>query len=222
MRRRILIAIFCIMALAACQTSTIPPTSLPETPIPHSATPLQFEFERQSELALDGLTIGLPEPKGWESLSTETGMIIAERFARLVDRGVQQGLMASVFVTPLSDFPDTGSTTGQRTQDILTHLIAAYPDDEQHSSDVLPFTWSGYDAAYYLVSEADAGLQMLMVGVTLPDEGVLLTGAVSAPRARAGQIREAAPLLLGGVAVNGEVLGHDGLDTLPDPLVFPE
>jgi hypothetical protein len=222
MRRRILIAILCIMALAACQTNPIPPTSLPETPTPHAATPLEFEFEGQSELALDGLTIGLPKPKGWESLSTETGMIIAERFARLVDRGVQQGLMAFVFVTPLSDFPDTGSASEQRTQDILTHLIAAYPDDEHRSSDVLTFTWSGYDAAYYLLSEADSGPQMLMVGVTLPDEGVLLTGAVSAPRARAGQIREAAPLLLGGVAVNGAVLGRDGLDTLPDPLVFPE
>lgn len=222
MRRHTLIAILCIITLAACQTGTIPPTPLPETPTPQAAAPLEFAFEGQAELALDGLTIGLPKPKGWESLSTETGMIIAERFARLADRGVQQGLMAFVFVTPLSEFSDSGSANEQRTRDILTYLIEAYPDAKHHSSDVLPFTWSGYDAAYYLLSEADSGPQTLMVGVSLPDEGVLLTGSVSAPRARAGQIREAAPLLLGGVAVNGVALGPDGLDTLPDPLVFPE
>lgn len=221
MRRPILSAII-IITLAACQPGATSPTSLPETPTPQAAAPLELEFDGQTELALDSLTIGLPKPKGWESLSTETGMIIAERFARLADRGVQQGLMAFVFVTPLSEFSGSGSVNEQRTRDMLTYLIEAYPDDKHHSSDVLPFTWSGYDAAYYLLSEADSGPQTLMVGVSLPDEGVLLTGSVSAPRARAGQIREAAPLLLGGVAVNGVALGPDGLNTLPDPLVFPE
>lgn len=181
-----------------------------------------LEFDGHIDFTRGGVGIVLPRPKGWEELATDSGVLIAERFARLADRGVQQGLMASVFVSPLSEFPEAAGENGQITREILESLIAAHPDDERRSSEVQPFTWGGYDAAYYLVSEADSGPRILIVGLTLPDEGVLLTGSVSAPRARAGQIREAAPLLLGGVAVNGVALGPDGLDALPAPLVFPE
>jgi hypothetical protein len=222
MRRHILLICLFIMPLAACQPSENTLVLSPEPPTPEAAGLNQLEFDSHIDFAHEGVSIILPKPKGWETLSADSGLFIAEHFARLADRGIQHGLMASVFVTPLSEFAETGSTNGQRTRDILTALIAANPDDEHRSGDVQPFDWSGYDAAYYLVSEAAAGPQMLVVGVTFPDEGVLMTGSVSAPRSRAGQIREAAPLLLGGVAVNGVVLGPNGLNTLPDPLVFPE
>lgn len=191
-------------------------------PTPPALQPSELEFDGHIDFAVDGVNIILPKPKGWEELSTESGVVIAERFARLADRGVQQGLIASVFVTALTELPDSTGANGQLTREMLKSLIEAHPDDAQHSGDVQTFRWSGYDAAYYLVSEAASGPRTLVIGVTLPDEGVLLTGSVSAPRARAGQIRDAAPVLLGGVAVNGVTLGPEGLDTLPDPLVFPE
>ena len=211
-----------MMTLAACQPGPATPTVLAETPTPRVLQPSELEFDRHIDFAVDGVTVVLPMPKGWEDILTETGVIIAEHFPRLADRGIQQGLMASVFVTALTEFPDIDSANGQSTHEILTSLSEAHPDDALRSGDVQTFRWRGYDAAYYLVSEASDGPQMLIVGVTLPDGGVLLTGSVSAPRARAGQIREAAPLLLGGVVINGVALGPDGLDTLPDPLVFPE
>jgi len=208
--------------LVACQPGPEQPTLTPAPPTLTVMTTLEFEFGEPVDFARGGVSILLPMPKDWEELVTPSGVIFAERFARLADRGVQQGLMASVFVTPLSEFPDAISTDGLLTREILIALIAAHPDDERRSGDVQPFTWGGYDAAYYLVSEAESGPHHLIVGLTLPDAGVLVTGSVSAPRARAAQIRGAAPLLLGGVAVNGVVLGPEGLDALPEPLVFPE
>lgn len=184
--------------------------------------PPEFEFDGHIDLTSGGVSIVLPRPKGWEELATESGVMIAEHFTRLADRGAQHGLMASVFVTPLSEFPEAADADGPLAREILNALIAAYPDEERRSSDVQPFMWAGYDAAYYLVSEAESGARILIVGLTLPDEGVLVTGSVSAPVERAGQIRAVAPLVLGGVSVNGAVLGPDGLDALPEPLVFPE
>lgn len=220
MRRRLALAFLFSLILAACQSGVEQPTPSLEPPI-SPVLPLEFEFGEPIDFARGGVRIILPKPLGWEELATQSSVIIAERFARLADRGVQHGLMASISVTPLSEFPDTHSTGGPSAREILIDLIAARPDDKRRSGDVQPFTWRGYDAAYYLVSEAASGPQMLIVGLTLPDEGVLLTGSVSAPRARAGQIRAAAPLLLGGMTVNAVVLGPDDLDVLPDPLVFP-
>lgn len=226
MRYLAIAAIVVGTVLSACQpvegTETVSPIS---TPVVHTPGPENFDTESAVSFSRSGLNVELPRPAGWESFTTDYGVVIAEKFPTVADHGKLQGLMAYVFVTPLVEFPfviDDDPELNSALQ-VLTGIAEdASASGSAHVTHAEGFVWSGYDAAYYLLSEPSTGLRTLVIGVSLPESGVLLTCAVSAPHESAARIREILPLLLGGLMLNARAIGVDALHSMPDTLDFPE
>lgn len=212
-------------ALAACQPSDTLLTPTPvATAIPSSTTehpPLLLDGTLQ--FTAEGVTVDVPRPSGWETFTTDRGVVMAERFASVADHGKQLGLLAYVFVTPLDAYPLAVEAARQQNlaQRILND-IAAVPDTRIRESTVTGFRWGKYDAAYYLTTEPGTDMQTLVIAVAMPDGGVLLTCALSAPRTESARIRSALPTIFGGLRLNTRAVGEADLYMLPQALVFPE
>ncbi len=186
-----------------------------KTPAPDSAPSVGFTHE--------GLNVSLPKPQGWESFTTEYGVVIAEHFGSVAEQGKLQGLMAYVFVTPLTDLPTVESDTPtNRAQQVLAQIVSdgSFIGTAQVSTPI-GFLWDGVPSAYYLLTDHDSDLKTLVIGVAIPETELLLIGTLSAPMEESEAIRAILESLFGGLSVNGAVMRPIGLDSLPDPLVFP-
>lgn len=172
----------------------------------------------------EGLEVTLPKPEGWESFTTEYGVVIAEQFGTVADQGMLQGLMAYVFVTPNDEFPlpVSGGEPVNRAQLALRQIVGdASFIGSARVTDPVGFRWGETEAAYYLLSDTQSALKTLVVGIALPDKDALVIGTLSAPDDKAETIRAALESLFGQLNINGSPLSVDDLSVFPDPLVFP-
>lgn len=213
-------------SLSACKPSderATPTVAL--TPTPASASAPSFETEGIVQFSRSGLNIELPRPAGWESFNTDYGVVVAEKFGTVANQGELHGLMAYVFVTPLSEFPFPINLSGSanRAEQVLSGIIAD-PNSIGGAkvSTVTGFRWAESDAAYYLFTDPNTRFRTLVIGLSLPESGVILTAAISAPQHMADRIREVTPLLLSGLSLNAQAIDATGLQILPDTLLFPE
>ncbi|MCC6565465.1 MAG: hypothetical protein IT298_06845 [Chloroflexi bacterium] len=212
-------------ALIGCQPDTSAPasTSTPAAPT-QTVQPADYVFDGHVGFSRGGLNVRLRKPRGWETFTTDGGIVVAEKFGTVADQGQLAGLMTYVFLTPLDDFPFdiAQGLDGSAAVDVLSSIIA--DDSYVGGSDVSAvegFTWSGYDAAYYLLTDRQTGLRTLVIGVPLMQQGMLLTATLSAPAQLQPDIRTALPSLLGGLMINSTRLSPDDLAALPAELVFP-
>ncbi len=226
MRRLTLAAITVGAVLSACLPVDVAGTSTPAPTATMLATdPRDFDTDGIVGFNRSGLSVELQRPKGWESFTTDYGVVIAEKFPSVADHGQLQGLMAYVFVTPLAEFPfviDEDPALNSALQVLAGIAADASASGSAHVTRAEGFEWAGYDAAYYLLSEPNSGLRTLVIGLSLPETGVILTCAVSAPHQSAARIRAMLPLLLGGLMLNTQTIGADDLQGLPETLDFPE
>jgi len=220
---RVLPLILMMLGLTtACQSN---PDSLPQTRVVTVVAPATLAPQDPSDIGFthEGLSVSLPKPAGWESFTTEYGVVIAEHFGTVADQGTLQGLMAYVFVTPLTDLPTVDTIAPvNHAQQVLAQIVSdgSFIGTAQVSTPI-GFMWDGVPAAYYLLNDHDSRLKTLSIGVAIPDSDLLLIGTLSAPLDEAEAIRAALEPIFGALSVNGTVMQPIGLDSLPDPLIFP-
>jgi hypothetical protein len=213
--RRLLIVLVAGL-LAACQP-TPDPSPQPPTPVEPIETESTVGFSR------DGLTISIPKPSGWESFTTEYGVVIAEQFGTVADQGTLQGLMAYVFVTPIDDLSSpVDDLPDNRARRVLRQIVAdASFVGAARVTDPTAFTWGAYEAAYYLLTDTESQLKTVVIGLAIPGQESLVIGTLSAPDDQALTLRQALTELFGALTVNGAPLHSGDLTALPDPLDFP-
>jgi hypothetical protein len=215
---RLLVLMVVVLWGAACMP--VPETSPRPTrqPATESQSATSVGFSR------DGLTVRLPKPAGWESFTTEYGVVIAEQFGTVADQGTLQGLMAYVFVAPMADFasPVVLQAPDRRAQRILRQIVSdAALVGTARASDPVAFAWGDYDAAYYLLTDDESNLKTVVLGVAVPNQDTLVIGTLSAPQTKAPAIRAALAELFGALTINDVSLSAEALNTLPQALDFP-
>lgn len=185
---------------------------------------MDYTFDGHVGFSRAGLNVRLRKPRDWEAFTTDGGIVVAEKFGTVADQGQLTGLMTYVFLTPLDEFPFVVSDdpNGSRAVEVLSKIVAdgSYVGGA-NVSEVEGFTWSGHDAAYYLLTDRQTGLRTLVIGVALMQQNALLTATLSAPANLESHIRAALPSLLGGLMINSTQLSPDDLAALPDELTFP-
>lgn len=226
LRVRIVAVVLAVsVALMGCQPdTTAPPATSTPTVTPQAAPPVDYAFDGHVGFSRAGLNIRLRKPRDWEAFTTDGGIVVAEEFGTVADQGQLAGLMTYVFLTPLDEFPFgiSDDTDGSRAVEVLSKIVAdgSYVGGADVSA-VEGFTWSGHDAAYYLLTDRQTGLRTLVIGVALMEQNVLLTATLSAPAQLESTIRMSLPSLLGGLMINTTRLSPDDLAALPDELAFP-
>lgn len=217
--RLVILALAVLVCAPACQsTSETPtPTSVEIATVPPVDETSNVEFTR------DGLTVSLPKPAGWESFRTEYGVVVAEKFGTVADLGKLHGVMAYVFVMPASGFD---VPTPQAPFNLAEHILEQIVVDKAfigaaHASSPVGFDWDGHAAAYYLLTDPEAGVKTIVIGVSIPNSGSLLISTLSAPLDDTQTLRTALYNLFGTLTVNGVGMDEQALNVLPDPLPFP-
>ncbi len=173
------------------------------------------------ELEVRGVTLGVEKPSGWEALRTEDGIMLAEHFSPMLAGGeAPRGVQAHIFVHSTADF--TLPTASANVAWSILNQIAHEPSyiGSAQVNEVFGFQWGEHDAAYYLSNNGD-GHVTLLLAIAMPDVQRLVVCNFTAPTSEGGRIRALLPYLLDRLTVNGQALGRQDLDRLPDPLVFP-
>ncbi len=157
-------------------------------------------------------------PDGWETFNTDAGIVLNEQVgATSID-----GVLVHIFLPNMNDFmyPDTSDVN--LAWSILNQVVSN-PDYIGNAlvSDPVAFEWDAHDAAYYLLNNRDETVTMLLA-LGMPTQNSLVVCHVSAPNNQANRIRALLPELLKTLTLDGNLIDAEALESLPDPLVFPE
>ncbi len=209
---------FCFGFLIAACEGMIQPT---ETPVPTS-TVTPAPVAKSISANLSGVEINMRVPPGWNGRKMDDGILIAERRGSIHNSGKLMGMQVYVFVHPVDEFPAPLLADEHPARRILRQIISQ-PDLVGDSTVTEPetFTWDGNDAAYYLVNDGNENVSLVMA-VVVAQESQLVAINISCPSDRAASIRDALPSLLNDLWVNKSLMNFTGVDSLPDPLVFPD
>jgi hypothetical protein len=207
-----IIFIAAALMLAACQSaaplnhSTATPPVTDPTTTPHWL-----------ETTLNGITLGMWQPEGWETLMSN-GLIIAEQTP---GNAVDDGMLIYVFVPPIDQFgvPMTDANLAWAVLNRVIHM-PSHTGRDLVVSPPAGFEWGDYDAAYYLLTTGD-GMRALVLALAIPGQQKVIVCNISSPSDRAYQIRAMLPQLFDGLQIDGQTLPGAPLDGLPDPLPFP-
>ncbi len=227
---RIIALILSVILLTACTVRLTPaatdeqspsPVSYriaPRRPDPRQKVSAVTATDTEVHYSKDHLTLVLRKPHQWETLATDYGIVISEHFASVETAGVLEGLLAYASVIPL---PEEITSPDGLVQSMLNDSLSRASDDQGLTyTDVTSFKWDGYDAAYYLASD-DEGNAMFVVGVAVPEQGVMVTCTVSAPYDQHTRIPEILPTLLDAVRVNTVQLSYQPFVDLVKEMKFP-
>lgn len=203
--------------IAACE-GMIKPT---ETPVPTS-TSTPAPVAKSISANLSGVEIDMRVPPGWSGRKMDDGILIAERRSSIPNSGKLMGMQVYVFVHALDDYPKPVLADEHPARRILKQIISQ-PSLVGDSAVTEPetFMWDGNDAAYYLVNDGNENVALVMA-VVVAQESQLVAINISCPSERADAIRSTLPILLDDLWVNNSLMNFTGVESLPDPLVFPD
>lgn len=215
--KRFLIA--AVLLLTACQFGTsIPPASTPTLPPSPLPTPTVTETVSSAlQIEMNGVSLKLWRPAGWEAGDNDRGIIIAEYTIPASGGTVTTGGMLIYCSVALPDSDNNGNRALAALQQIVGHVGNKNWDATMTQPTALK--WDGNDAAYYLFTSGD-GVRALVIAVAVPGQNVVFC-TISAPMMQAGRIRAQLGQLLDGMTINMTTLHGSGLNALPDPLPFP-
>ena len=192
-----------------------PPTIQNQTSIESVDGVVEFSLSAQN-ISLSGVY-----PAGWESFTTDYGIVLAEELGSVATDGRLNGMLVHVFVPPMDDFKLP--TSSENRAWYILHEIIKNPEyvGEAAISEPIAFRWGEYEAAYYLMDSGEGHLT-IVVGVVVPDVNQLVVCHTSAPADQAQRIRDNLPDLLDGFVINDIRLDGTLLDAaLPSELSFP-
>ncbi|MDZ4766405.1 MAG: hypothetical protein SGI73_17830 [Chloroflexota bacterium] len=237
MARRLLLLI--LLALTSCQTIKNAPrandstalepfTNIPlVTPSPvlsptrSAPTPALTHLETTTE----GVLLAIDAPSNWETDIVD-GLLLAEHSAAMNDGTPGLGMLVYIFAPPNNEFAVLTGRDGNFAHSVLNHVVRMPGRIGRNVavSEPVSFDWDGYDAAYYLLSGADAQTMVLAVAIPLGGDDArprLVVCNLSIPPARTAALRAHLPGVLDGLTIDGVRLNGAALDALPDPLPFP-
>lgn len=215
--------IFAVMALASCQSLAL--SNGPEQQASAEATAVADAW---METEMNGVRLGVRMPPGWDAAHNAEyggrpeGLMLVE-YRPDADTGeLEVGALVYLFVPPLDNFripEDSGENAALAVLDQVVEMPSHIGDDAV-ASDPVPFEWDGRDAAYYLLTSANAA-KTIVLAVETKSERRLVVCNINMPASETVRVREMLPTILDGMMIDGEVLDGQGLEVLPDPLVFP-
>lgn len=212
-----------VLSAAACQTT---PTSSAATADGVIAPPdpdVPDTITRENawvDFTLNSVSLSLRVPDGWEADTTDEGIVLAEHIGTMESGGVLDSVQVHCFVHPVNGMATPDSSN--RAWAILTKIVndREYVGANDMVSNPEGFTWDNYDAAYYLLNNGDGSLKMVLALAVSEEQ--LVACSISAPLQLAARIRLSVPIVLSSLTVNGHRLDGSSLDSLPDPLEFPD
>lgn len=173
-------------------------------------------------VSVNEINISVKRPQDWEFYTTEYGLVVAESIGAVATNQQIDGLLAHIFIPPVEDFTQSAVDTERVAYSIMMEITRS--EEFIHNavvSEPQAFTWDGEDAAYFLMDNGQ-GHVTVVLGVVIPGTRTLVTAQISAPDQQANRIRTTLPDLLDGLTIDGRSLSGNTLNTLPDPLDFPE
>lgn len=207
------------LLLAGCQALASEPAAA--TPNDSLANPNPSTQAQWAEYRSRPVSFGLEVPQGWQSYSTEAGIVLNERPATITNGIALEGILIHIFSPPLDDL----SRAVTRSENSAWHILREVVSNPEYIgnaivSDPVPFRWSDLDAAYYLLHNRDTTVTLLLA-LDAPETDKLVVCHVSAPENQSSRIRELLPDILSSLTINDTHIGSAALHNLPDPLIFP-
>jgi len=200
-----------LIALAACQTGTgaTPTLELTASPTPDEVT----------QVSADGVTLAIQAPRGWQSVPNEYGILLAEH-TELYGNGAPNGILVYIFVPEMKDMgvADNDDNLALAVLDHVTKLPAYV--GESTVTTAAPMQLGPHNAAYYLLSDDDDN-RTFVLALTDPTTEKIVVCNISSTRRDSARIRSVLPIVLANLTIGGQAVDLEGLDALPDPLVFP-
>ncbi|GAB4512903.1 MAG: hypothetical protein OHK0046_13080 [Anaerolineae bacterium] len=217
--RFLLVSMFITM-LVGCGASGDATTTLmsANTPTPS----LHTLADNRLEFTVGELELAVQRPSDWEVYATEYGVVLAEYISSVATDGQLGGLLTHIFVPPLEDF-DLQISDGVNLAWRILGQIIENPDyvGSATVSEPVAFRWNNFDAAYYLMDNGEGNVT-IVVGVVPPGTQYLIACSISAPVTQSERIRQVLPELLDNLTINSTTLDGSALNTLPNPLIFPQ
>ncbi len=210
------IVLVLLVGLAACDMSGAPLT--PTVEVIPTATPVRDEWTRVSA---DGVQLSVRPPSGWQSITNEYGILLAEH-AGMTGDTTPHGILVYIFVQKVHDLGMPITEGGNLAWDVLNNVTQRQEYVGNSTvTDTVAIRWGERDAAYYLLSDSD-GNYTFVLAMVMPSAEKLVVCNITTTAEDADRIREMLPRILENVMVDGAPLDESIDDLLPDPLVFPE
>lgn len=231
----LLLIVLTALLLSGCVVETPAALTPQPTPAPtiRIANPENISTEEvglfsssstEAQFTKGTLTLIVSKPETWDAINTANGIVVSERFASVETAGVQERLMAHTFFSRVENLSTNVSGTEHPAQTLLEVVSAnAATRRIANRTEVTSFEWDGYDAAYYVLSDADNEVAYV-VSVMLPElgeNGVMLSSIISAPYDERSSVIEMLPTLIDNVRINGVHLSNQPFDTITARIEFP-
>lgn len=224
MRSLFVLLLTSALALVGCQSSTDSQPELSGIVSNVTRTPNTNITQGDTvHLTVEDVDLSVYRPAQWQYYATDYGIVLAEALGSVATDGQLGGLLAHIFVPPLSDLETLVVDTQNPAWAILSEIVRQ-PEFVGSAlvSEPVPFTWSGHSAAYYLVDNEEGNLT-IVIGVNPANSTRLVACSISAPIDQAYRIRESLADLLGELRINGAALNGSDLEAaLPPVLEFPQ
>jgi hypothetical protein len=231
----LLLLVLCLCACQPAALDTPAPTLETITPLATaSPTPEQVSdalpprVQARLEYTMEGVDLSIVTPRGWEG-DIMDGLLMAEHTNSMFEGDPEVGMVVYIFVPPQNEFAVLTGGGGNFAYSVLNHVVQMPNRIGRDTAVSAPvsFRWDDHDAAYYLLTSAEAHTMVLAVAV--PDRQAAEAGArpqlvvcnISVPHGRAETLRDRLPRVLNGLTIEGAVMESAALEALPDPLVFP-
>lgn len=169
----------------------------------------------------DTVDLAIAVPEGWETYNTDAGIVLNELGSTSPPDTNLSGILVHIFVPYLDRFSRPDSADANMAWWVLKQVVSD-PDYVGSAlvSEPVAFHWGQYKAAYYLLNNRNETVTMLLA-LSLPDGSNLVVCHISAPEDQSPRIRPMLADILGSLRINGVAVDSSSLDTLPDPLDFP-
>jgi hypothetical protein len=214
-------------SVAACQmlSSATPATPTVESTPTLEAIPSDTPVEAASkweQVEVNGVMLGIQIPTGWRSRQTDEGLLIAQRFGTMQSGYEAYGMQIHLFVYSMDGYNLPTSSDANLAWAVLKQIIEEpYLIGNAEVSEPAGFEWDGHDAAYYLLNDGDANMSILLA-VALNRPQRLVVCNFSSPATSATEIRRLLPEILSTLTINGTSMNISAINSLPNPLPFPD
>lgn len=208
--------------LVGCQSHASEPEAALVPPTDLATAEHSIVSGKQIHFLVSDISVTIQRPPKWEYFETDYGIVLAEHMTSVAGDGQLQGLWAHIHVPPLDDMPTPAAQGSNQAWEVLDQL-SKNPDymGSAKVTEPVGFIWNNLDAAYYLMNNGEGNVT-LIIAVVAPQTRKLVACSLTAPDDQAERIRKELPHLLDQLTINGVTLNSVALDTLPDPLAFPQ
>jgi hypothetical protein len=164
-----------------------------------------------------GVDIAIGKPHGWLAYPEETHLILSETTNPFLADGRLDGIVLNLWTQQVA--PDD---VRESMDEMLTRIVRA-PNMRSTSATTnpTPFSWDGFETAYYLLNSGDGNVTLVMA-LQVDNNNQILGINASAPVQDIARLRDSLPDLLDNLRINDEaVTGASLHEALPVAFTLP-